>query len=425
MAQTPVGRRQIAIGVYNNRAWPLMMWLARLKRRTLARRTRIITVIGSFGKTTTTRALIQALDLPLPSRPGGNALSILAQRVLRIRPGQERAVLEVGISRHRQMTTYAAMLRPNVTVVTSIGSEHNRSFGTLEVTRHEKAEMVRALPPDGLAALNGDDPHVRWMATQTCARVQTFGFGEHNDVRASSYALDWPHGSRFTLHAGDEIRQVRTRLLGRHQVYPLLAAATVGLAEGFAIDDVLPRLEAVEAIPGRMQIVPLENGAFLLRDDFKSGLETIEVALETLAEIPARRIAVLGSINEPPSSQGPLYQRLGQRLGQIASQVVICTSHRNFRSYARGARGTGLASDRLTFAGTDVLRAIEVARAKLQPGDVVLVKGRLEERLGRVGLALAGRDVRCALIRCDLASQACETCPMLETGWANQPSARA
>jgi UDP-N-acetylmuramoyl-tripeptide--D-alanyl-D-alanine ligase len=366
----------------------------------------------------------QALGLRMPRRVNGGAQSLLAEEVLRTRPAQRRAVFEVGIERAGQMTTYAAMLSPTVAVVTSIGSEHNRSLGTLEVTRHEKAEMVRALPAAGLAVLNGDDPHVRWMAGQTRARVLTFGFGADHTVRASDFRIDWPHGNRFTLQAGGQSREVRSRLLGRHQVYPILAAVTVALAEGLTLDEVLPRLEALEAAPGRMQLVPLANGAFLLRDEFKSALETMERALETLAEIPARRIVVFGSITEPPGSTGPLYQRLGERLGQVGHRVVVYGSRRNYRSLVGGARRAGQSVERFTFVGSDVQRAIDVARAELQPGDVVLLKGRYEERLHRVALALAGRTVRCTLSCCDLKVEECDTCPMLERGWC-RPGQRA
>jgi UDP-N-acetylmuramoyl-tripeptide--D-alanyl-D-alanine ligase len=102
------------------------------------------------------------------------------------------------------------MIRPNVVVVTCIGSEHNRSFKTLEATRKEKSEMVAILPPTGLAVLNGDDPNVMWMRSRTSARIITYGFGKSNDVRAEDVSHDWPRGMRFTLQTADMTRVVRT-----------------------------------------------------------------------------------------------------------------------------------------------------------------------------------------------------------------------
>ena len=185
------------------RLWPVLSRLASLYRRTAVRRTRIVAVVGSFGKSTTTNAVVTALGgTPYPGSQR-NISSFLARGLFRIRPGDRHAVLEVGIGEIGEMAPYARMIRPDITVVTSIGSEHNASLGTLEATRREKAAMVRVLPPSGIAVLNGDDPNVLWMRGETGARVVTFGFGEGNDVRASDVSLaDWPNGTRFTLHAG-------------------------------------------------------------------------------------------------------------------------------------------------------------------------------------------------------------------------------
>jgi UDP-N-acetylmuramoyl-tripeptide--D-alanyl-D-alanine ligase len=208
---TPLGRFHILLSIYR-RAWPFLSRLACFYRQTFIRKSRIITVVGSFGKSTTTRALLSSLAREVQASPQRSAWSFLAREVLRIRPGDRHAVIEVGIDGTGQMSKYAHMIRPDITVVTSIGSEHNRSLGTLEVTRREKAEMVRILPESGIAVLNGDDPNVLWMKGQTRARVITFGMKDTNDVRATDISLDWPEGTRFTLHVGDETYDMKVRL---------------------------------------------------------------------------------------------------------------------------------------------------------------------------------------------------------------------
>jgi UDP-N-acetylmuramoyl-tripeptide--D-alanyl-D-alanine ligase len=410
---TPLGRRHLWLGG-KNYLWPQLRPIASVHRRALARRARIVAVVGSYGKTTTTAAVCTALGLPVPVR-GDSTYANLALKLLRVRPWQRHAVFEVAIDGPGQMGPYAAMLRPDVAVVTSIGSEHHRSLGTLERAQAEKGRMVEGLRPGGTAVLNRDDPRVMAMAATTDARVVTFGFDSAADVRATEVRVDWPHGTRLALHVAGTVREVRLRLLGRVMVYPFLAAVAVAWAEGRPLDRAIADLEALPAQPGRLQLEPLPQGAWLIRDDFKASLETIEAALDVLAELPGRKTLVIGSVSEPPGSQGPLCRQLGRRFAQVASRVVVVGPM--FQRYAAGATAAGLSRAALVDAKRDVRAAWEAVQADLGPGDIVLVKGRDTERLDRVALALQGRPVRCTIEFCDLRGVRCQTCPKLETGW--------
>ena len=418
LLRTGPGRRRLMNTVLYH-AWPILAGPAAVYRRSLARGTRVVAVTGSFGKTTTARAVATALGGQPRPDIGRNSTVYVARALLRIRPGQRHAVIEVGISRPNQMAGYARVVGPDVAVVTCVGSEHNRSLGSLDVTRAEKAHLVRALKAPGIAVLNGDDPNVLWMKEQTQARIRTFGFGEGNDVRAGPWALDWPRGMRFRVFTRAGTREARVRLMGRPMVYAILAAVTVALEEGVDLDRALAALETLEPTPGRLQPVPLANGAILLRDDFKSAQETIEAALDLLAEIPVkRRMVVLGDVSEPVGAQGPIYRRLGQRVAEVASRAVFVTGS-NYSAYMAGARKGGLPKEAVVNAHGRVRLAIEALKDDLGPGDVVLIKGRDTQHLARVALSLMGRQVGCELTACEVKVR-CERCPMLERGWGTR-----
>jgi UDP-N-acetylmuramoyl-tripeptide--D-alanyl-D-alanine ligase len=255
----------------------------------------------------------------------------------------------------------------------------------------------------------------------TGARVVTYGLHPAADVRATDVRLDWPHGTRLRLHVAGTEREVRLRLLGRVMVYPFLGAVAVAWAGGKPLDRAVAALEDLQPRPGRLQLEPLPEGAWLIRDDFKSSLETIDAALDVLAEVPGRRIVVIGEASEPPGSQGPIYRRLGERLAGIASRVVCVCPETTYKSYVVGAARAGMPRSALVHAGRDPRAAWEAVRADLGPGDVVLVKGRDTQRLDRVALALQGRPVRCRKESCDLRGVRCQTCPKLETGWTDAP----
>lgn len=413
LLRTPLGRSEIWY-VLLHFAWPVTSRFAALYRRLALRKVPIVAVVGSFGKTTTTRAIGVALGKSVGPREENTAMATLPGALFRIKPGGEAAVLEIGIEGPGQMAGIASAMHPDVAVVTSIGSEHSRSFKSLDVTRDEKAHMVRALPPSGTAVLNGDDPNVLWMAGQTRARVVTFGFGEGNQVRATDPRLEWPGGMRFRLHVAGEEREVGLRLLGRHMIYPALAAVAVAMLRGERLDDVIARLAALPPALSRLIPRPLANGALLLCDARKSALETIHAALDVLAEIPAsRKIVVLGPINEPVGSQYPLYRALGDRIARTAQLAVFIDS---YREYKAGLRRAGMPLDACVDAGQGIAAAAEYLSRELRPGDVALIKGRRSQKLERIALALEGRPVRCRLIACQIQAIHCDYCPELEKG---------
>jgi UDP-N-acetylmuramoyl-tripeptide--D-alanyl-D-alanine ligase len=418
MLATAGGRLQVSHGILF-RLFPLLSWLASIYRRTVVRRTRTVVVVGSFGKSTTARATTVALGMTPHPHITANAFTSVVWAVLRIKPSQTHAVVEVGINAPGQMVPYARLTRPDVVVVTSIGSEGATQLGTLEEIAAEKSLMLKALDVSGTAVVNGDDPHVMWMAEQTQARVITYGFGSHCDVRASDLRLDWPDGSRFHLEAFGEQRDVAIQLLGRHMIYPALAAVAVSRLEGFELDQTLSSLSTLPPTPGRMESVILKDGVALLRDDHKSTLETMHAALDVFAEVPAkRRIVLFGDLTEPPADAAPVYEALGARIAEAAAHLIV-VGH-GLEDYSAGALRAGMPASNIHDGGKTPQQATMVLRRLLQPGDVVLTKGRKGQALSRVQLLLQGERVHCELSLCGIPTT-CVQCPMLADGWKGRP----
>lgn len=387
--------------------------LAFLYRRTLTTRARVVAVTGSFGKTTTASTLGTALGCRNDWLLGYNAGRHIASHILAIRPGDRHRVIETGLEAHGQIAAYAHLIRPDIAVVTCIGSEHNRTFQTLEATRAEKLKLVLALPPNGTAFFNGDDPHVRWMAEQTAVKKIFYGLAPENDVRAEDIRRASDGTILFTLVTRDARTPVRTRHIGRHQVYSHLAAAAVALHENIPLPQIAARLATVEPHEMRLRVEQVEGGITLLRDDYKSTRETIETALDTLAEFPAqRRIVVIGEISETTGSQYPHYRAIGERIGRVADLCIVIGGHR--KTYASGAANTGFPRENILDGGRSVLETLALLRTHLRPGDVVLLKGLTTQKLQRIALALHGRPVTCALPRCGITHIECPACPLLE-----------
>jgi UDP-N-acetylmuramoyl-tripeptide--D-alanyl-D-alanine ligase len=409
----PPAQRAIFLRSEYDRLYPLLRPLATGHRRVRLRRTRLVAVIGSLGKTTTRRVVHAALDCPDRGFAISNYGASLAANLLRVRPGDRYAVLEAGIAGPGAMAGIAGMLRPDVVVVTSIRSDHNRSFPTLLDTRAEKVRIVSALAPGGTAYLNGDDPHVRWMATQTRARVVTFGMDAGNDVRAVELHADGD-GLSFGVRADSQVIPVRSRLLGEHMVYPLLAAVAILLREGLDVRAALPRLAGVAPADSRMELVTLPDGTRIIDDAAKAGIESIRVALATFAAIPApRKVAVIGPIEEPQGRPRDLYREIGRALAQCADRIIVMGGD-DLRAVRAGAVGAGMNPEAIHVLGMDIGGTMDLARAAIRPGDLVLVKGAFARRLRRVVLALMGREVTCRVRGCRVKVVGCDHCPLLD-----------
>ncbi len=371
-------------------------------------------MVGSFGKTTTASVVAHTLNCGFTEV---NNQPLLALEILRLGRHSSRAVFEAGISRRRQMWPLAIMLRPDVVVVTSVGSEHQESLKTLAVTRAEKARMVEALRPDGLAVVNGDDPNVLWMAARTSARVIGCGFGPENTVRAADVSFHYPPRMEFRAGFGEGQLLMQPRLVGYSMVFPILAAWAVAREEKVPEAEILQRLESAEPVNRRMEPVSLVNGAWGIVDDRKALPETIAAALQALTELPARqKWIVMGDIGGHAREilTESEYRSCGTELAAAGDRLVLVTTSLRKRDLLTAAAiEAGLAAESITAVDGNLPAAVKYLRAELQPGDVVLIKGRFHERLSRVALALAGLDVRCWIPRCEPKLLYCRRCRFL------------
>jgi len=393
------------------KSWGTLDWIATAYRCATRRIQRVIVIAGSLGKTTTTRATMAVMHGVAPRylHAGQNCFGFVGLNLMRQGPFSPHAIVEVGIGTPGQMAPYASVLRPDIVIMTAIASDHLTRFKDFEQLWNEKVAIVRSLGPHELAILNGDDAEVMKMASQTQARVITFGLSESCDVAARIIECN-PNGTRFNLRIQQDSVMVHSRLIGREAVRALVAAATVGWAEGVGIDKIHQRLEWLTPTPGRMQPIPLINGAVAIVDSFKAGIETIYAAINSFAEIKScRRIIVLGSIYQPLEPITQSYADVARYAAGVADRIILIGP--NSQYYLSGLKDLNLK----TFV-EDLPTVEAVAKSlknELRSGDVVLIKGRGEEKLERIALELSGRKVRCQIPFCELENILCQECPCL------------
>jgi UDP-N-acetylmuramoyl-tripeptide--D-alanyl-D-alanine ligase len=339
-------------------------------------------ITGSSGKTSTKDLLGQVLATAAPtvSPPGSYNNDIgLPLTVLGADPQTRYLVLEMGARGVGHIARLARIARPRIGVVLNVGSAHLGEFGGPEGIALAKGELVEALPEDGTAVLNADDPRVLAMAGRTRARVLTTGRGADADVRALDVALDEAARARFTLAVGGERHGVALRVVGEHQVANALSAAGAALAAGMAPDAVAAALSAAEPRSRwRMEVHRRPDGVTVVNDAYNANPESMRAALAALAGLPgSRRIAVLGAMAELGDGAAAEHERLGRDAVAAGVDLVVAVGA-DAVGIAHGAAAAGLMPWNGAGEGSVQVPDRAAARALvagvLRPGDVVLVK---------------------------------------------------
>ncbi|MDQ3870239.1 MAG: UDP-N-acetylmuramoyl-tripeptide--D-alanyl-D-alanine ligase, partial [Chloroflexota bacterium] len=285
----------------------------------------VIGVTGSIAKTSTKEAIAETLSechRVLRSEGNENNEIGVPLTLLRLSPEDEVAVLEMGMYVPGDIAQLAALARPRIGVVTAVRGTHLSRAGSIEAIEAGKAELVEALPADGTAILNADDPRTRRMSGRTRARSITYGFSEDATVTAEeveSLALD---GMRFVLRAGGVRRRVVIPALGRHSVHNALAGAAAALAVGMSVESIERGLRRGFRAPHRTAL--LEAGDWRILDDsYNAAPDSMAAALELLAALPGRRIAVLGEMLELGDGAWEAHRQVGQLASVVADLLVV------------------------------------------------------------------------------------------------------
>jgi UDP-N-acetylmuramoyl-tripeptide--D-alanyl-D-alanine ligase len=349
-------------------------------------------VTGSSGKTTTKELIAAVLSTRLPgtkSTASWNRPSSVARTILDTTPDASFSVVEVSATFPGMVREAAGLLQPSIAVVIKIGREHYPSFRTKEATAAEKGELVAALPADGTAILNADDPHVAAMQAIAPGRVVTFGTSADATMRAEDVSSRWPERLAFTVHYDGRSFPVATRLNGKQWTSAVLAALAVGTVLDVPLEAGIEAVESFEPVPGRMSVVE-DDGVTFIRDDWKAPLWTFDQVFEFVREArAARKILVIGTVSSFSDSSSRVYARLAERALTVADEVVFVGSQARHALKARTAAPGALHAFAL------VREAAEHIRATVREGDLVLVRGGNKvDHLLRVILARQGR-VRC------------------------------
>ena len=345
-----------------------------------------VAVTGSNGKTTVKEmlaAIFSQLGNTLSTRGNLNNHIGVPLTLLSVSRNHDAAVIEMGANHPKEISYLTNITRPDVAMINNAAAAHLEGFGSLEGVAKAKGEIYEGLGKDGVAVINADDQFADlWRELAKNNRQITFGCEKPSDV-----SCQWQgdiEGNRLSVSTPSGDFECNLKLLGKHNVMNALAATAVSIGARVDIRNIKNGLEAVQAVPGRMQPFAGINGSSIINDTYNANPTSLKAGLGVLAECKGQRILVLGDMGELGEDVEKFHAQAGEMASQAGvDQLFTLGQFSNKASEVFGGNGSHY---------QDVDQLIADVKAILTPDTTVLVKGSRMMRMERVVEALANKQ---------------------------------
>lgn len=350
----------------------------------------IVGITGSSGKTSTKDMLGAVLSSFAPTiSPVGSLNSEIGVplTVCRLEETSKYLVAEMGADGVGHIAYLAKIAPPNIGIVLNVGKAHLGEFGSVDAIAQTKGELVEALPADGVAVLNADDPRVAAMAPRTNAKVVMVGLGEHAHFRATDIQLDAAGRASYHLTSPLGEADVQLAMFGEHQVGNSLAVIAAATALGHPLADVVAAVgQAKAASRWRMEVHELAGNVTVINDAYNANPDSMRAALRSLARMGNGRhtIAVLGQMLELGETSDEEHRKVGALAAELGINEVVAVGA-GARAIADGAREGGIDAA-LVHESADKDAAHDLLTTTVvKPGHILILKSSRDSGLRLLG----------------------------------------
>ena len=380
-----------------------------------------IGITGSAGKTTTkdlTATILANFGPCQQTFLSYNTLSSIVRTVLNTHKVHRHCVAELAGSGPGTLDRSIRVLKPDIAVITVIGRDHYSAFKSREAIAAEKGKVVLALPPQGIAVLNIDDPLVRSIGEGCNRRIIWFGEGVGATLRLREARSRWPEPLTLFFEYQNKTYEVRTELQGTHMALPVLASLGVALAADLPLEKAILAIAQVQPLEGRMQVVTGDDGVVFIRDDWKAPHWSLNEPLVFLREARAdRKVAIVGTISDSSMDDTKKYKKVCRQFREFADLVVFVGPHAH-----RALRARKSETDTAIQGFFSIRYAATYLQTELRKGDLVLLKGSHQvDHLVRL-IINRSRPIQCWKDRCGV-EKFCDRCSKLYKSSPDMPFA--
>lgn len=290
----------------------------------------VIGVTGTSGKTTTKEMISWILSEKqkvVSTYLSHNGLKRNLDYLLEIDDTTNSAVFEMGVSGPNQLLYSARYFRPQIGIITTIGTDHIEGFKNQGLYVKEKHKMVRAIGPSGTLILNGDDENCRNIDLRSFkGKVIYYGMDKSADFHTQSVAYNLKRGGMdFVLVSKEGEFPCFVPGFGKHNVYNALAALIASTLAGIKLNEAIERLQTFLHVKSHLQFHKGIKGSLVIDDTWNTNLVSIEAALEVLRETAEGRktVAVIGEIEELGDYSLTEHQKVGSLVVRNKVDILI------------------------------------------------------------------------------------------------------
>jgi len=284
----------------------------------------VIGITGSVGKTTTkelTAAVLGTKYNVLKTPANMNNELGVPLTLLSLTEQHEAAVIEMGISDFGEMSRLAAMVRPDICIITEIGYSHLEALGDRNGVLQAKGEVFEFMDTTGFAVLNRDNDLLR--AYDPGINKVTFGLDAGNDFRAENVRLVGTDKVEFEIVSKNSRFTACVPSYGVHLAKLAAAAAAVGSLLGLTDENIIEGLFSYKPVDGRSNVI--KTGFITLIDDcYNANPNSVRAALSSLSSLPNRRVAILGDMLDLSALSDQLHREVGSFAAQNGIDCLIC-----------------------------------------------------------------------------------------------------
>lgn len=341
-----------------------------------------IGITGSVGKTSNkfilNSLLSEKYDVCITPHSFNTPMGLTRVVLDYLKPNHDVLITEMGAKQVGDIKFLCDMIQPTYGILTSVGSQHLTTFGTLENIAKTKNELIKSLPKDkGVAIFNGDnEPSMPLYEKCECKKIlvstkDAACFVHAENVKATD------KGTTFKLCIGDQSINCKTKLLGLHNLQNILMCCALAYELGLTLEQLKLGIAKIEPINHRLELKK-ENGLVILDDSFNSSVEGSKSALDVLKLFDSdKKIVVTPGLIELGSYEHEANYNFGKQLAEVCDYVII-VNQVNKQQISDGLKDAG-------FDETKIIYALSLLDAKLkikdlaEKGDVILFENDLPD----------------------------------------------